>query len=129
MYKIGSIIETETADYELRHPKTGVGLGVIFTLAGPSHDKRIALESARTERAQAAFRKSGTVELLSYEEQQAQRVETVIASVVGWSGVDREYSPAAARQWFSDPREAWVVRQLSEALNEQARFINDSAPA
>ena len=129
MYKIASITETETAEYEMRHPKTGAGLGVVFTLAGPSHDKRIALESARTERAQAAFRKSGVVELLSYEEQQAQRVETVIAAVLGWRGPDREYSPQAAREWFGNPREAWVVRQVADALNEQARFISDSAPA
>lgn len=127
MYKIGSIVELDSAEYELRHPKTGVGLGVIFTLAGPSHDRRTALQSARVKRAQATFAKEGRVDLPSFEEQQEQRLEDAIAGVIGWRGVDREYNQAAARAWFSDPREAWVVRQVVEAMGEQARFISDSA--
>lgn len=127
MYQIGSIVEVESADYELRHPKTGEGLGVVFTLAGPSHQARVALQSARVKRAQAAFTKDGRVDLPSYEEQQEQRIEDVRAGVLGWKGADREFSPASAREWFSDPRQAWVVRQLAEAMGEQARFISDSA--
>lgn len=129
MYKIDSIVETDTAEYELRHPKTGAGLGVHFTLAGPGHDKSVALQSSRTARAQATFKKTGSFELLSYEEQQAQRVETCVARVLGWRGADVEFSRDAARTWFSDPKQRWVVNQISEALDENARFISDSATA
>lgn len=127
MYKIDSIIELETAEYELRNPKTGAGLGVHFTLAGPGHEKAVALQSSRTARAQATFKKTGSFELLSYEEQQAQRVETVTARVLGWRGAEVEFSRDAARAWFSDPKQRWVVNQISEALDETARFISDSA--
>lgn len=127
MYKIDSIVELDTAEYTLRHPKTGAELGVVFTLAGPGHDKAVSLQSSRTARAQATFKKTGSFELLSYEEQQAQRVETAIARVLGWRGADVEYSKDAAREWFSKPSQQWVVRQIADALDETARFISDSA--
>jgi len=129
MYKIGSIVELESATYELKHPKTGEGLGVIFTLAGPSHAVRQSLQSARVARAQKVFQRDGRVDLPSFEEQAEQRIEDAVSSVLGWTGADVDYTPAAARKWFSDPREGWVVRQLTEALAEQTRFIEDSAPA
>lgn len=127
MYQIGSIVELESAQYELRHPKTGAGLGVIFTLAGPSHGVRQALQSARVARAQKVFQREGRVDLPSFEEQAEQRIEDACSGVLGWTGASEEFSPAQARKWFSDPREQWVVRQLSEALAEQNRFISDSA--
>ena len=129
MYQIGSIVEVESAEFELRHPKTGAPLGVVFTLAGPSHASRVALQSARVKRAQAVFAKEGRVDLPSFEEQQDQRIEDAVTGVIGWRGVAVEYSQAAARKWFSDPREAWVVRQVVEAMADQARFISDSANA
>lgn len=127
MYKIGSIVELESASFDLKHPKTGAALGVTFTLAGPSHSARVALQSARVKRAQTVFQRDGRVDLPSFEEQQDQRIEDACAAVLGWSGVDGEFSPAAARKWFSDPHEAWVVRQITEALADQTRFIGDSA--
>lgn len=127
MYKIGSIVDAESAEYELKHPITGAPLGVVFTLAGPGHERRVALHAARTERAQEVFRRTGQIEMHSFTEQGAQRIETVTAAVLGWRGADRDFSYDAAREWFNDPRESWVVKQLAEAVADQARFIKDSA--
>lgn len=129
MYKIGSIVELESATFELKHPKTGAGLGLIFTIAGPSHAARQSLQSSRVARAQKVFQRDGRVDLPTFEEQAEQRIEDAVTSVLGWTGADTDYSPAAARKWFSDPRDGWVVRQLTEALAEQNRFIDDSANA
>jgi len=127
MFKIGSIADAESAEYELKHPVTGAALGVVFTLAGPGHERRVALQAARTERAQDVFRRTGQIEMLSVQEQEAQRIETVAAAVLGWRGADRDYSYDSAREWFNDPTQRWVVRQLADAVADQARFIKDSA--
>lgn len=126
MFKIGAIRELESAEYELRNPKTNAGLGVFLMLAGPGHEKRVAFDAARVERQQASFKKSGVVELPGYEEQQAQTLELVCASVLGWRGLEDEFSPKAVRAWLGQPDQKWAVRQIANALADSALFISDS---
>jgi hypothetical protein len=128
MYKIGSIVELESATYELKHPKTGEGLGVIFTLAGPSHagssvpaigPRGASAEGIPARRARRSARRSKS----------RQSSASRMPSRRCWGGLVPTANTARPRpaSGSRDPREGWVVRQLTEALAEQTRFIEDSA--
>lgn len=130
---LASISTLRSAEVEIVHPKTGVGLGVMFHLAGPEHPvrKRAGVEAARR------LRDRLLVDELDADATDQQELEVLVASTLGWrrkddqgpvtfGGAPLAYSAEAARTLYTDPDRHWLRVQVRNALERRALFISGS---
>lgn len=126
-YRLGSIADQPTGDYEALHPVTGEPLGAFFTLRGPEHPQRKAVTHRlmREARERAA---SGTAP--DPAEDEAEALALLADNIVGWSGVLHPatgapipWTPTTARELVNDPQQQWLVDQLIAATRRRALFI------
>jgi hypothetical protein len=133
MYDLNKISDAPSADVEIKDPETGAPLGVFFTMAGPEHPKRKAIEFARQRKIRASLQKTGKIELNDPEDDEQAASDMLVACTLGWrgrcdaSGAEIPYSPQAASTLFNDDSKGWLRHQLVTAMNERERFIKRSA--
>lgn len=135
---INSIIEQDSTEYELKNPKTEEGTGIFITLAGPEHEKRRAAAFAaqrRTRKQLAKVKGEGVWRALAEsdpEEEEEQLTDSLVVCTLSWrnlelDGQPYEFSAENARKLYTDPRLAWVRRQVRAALDDANIFITSSA--
>lgn len=129
-FEIGSIATVTEAEFELVHPRTRLGLGAFFTLAGPEHPmrKQWGIDQVRKARAQAAAR-SAAPAADDAQEQLDDYKAHVLSTVIGWRGIkkdgqDQPFSPSAAQALLLDPSSAWIVEQVVAVIGRSELFTS-----
>jgi hypothetical protein len=123
------IEEVTTGTLRVRNDITGALTTWVITLAGPEHPDRKRRQVAQQRRMRAAFFKSGgKPPSIDPEDEEADLLDELVASTLGWEGIADAYTPQKAREFYSDRRLAWLRRQVKEALEERERFMRASAP-
>ena len=102
-----------------------------ITLASAENPVRKKLEHAKQRKYRADVQKLGKVQFSDPAEEIDEQTDYLVASTLGWNlkqaGKPLEFSPAAARALYTDPKRDWVRKQVGEALNQNQLFIKDSA--
>lgn len=134
MFDIDQFEDVQTGVCTLKNPATGEPTEASITLAGPEHPTRQKILMDRTRRVRAAVRKTGKLEITDPLEDVQEETDYLVACTLGWSGITRagaalEFSAAAARELYADPRRQWLRAQVKEALDEVELFIRGCAPA
>lgn len=134
VFDIDSVEDIPEAEYELKDPTTNGSTGVIFRLGGPEHRPRKKLMQDRLRRMANQASKTGRVPVPDPVEAEEMEVEMLVAATIGWAGLvsggkPLEYSPAAARDLYSDPRRRWLRDQIKAALDDRELFTRRSAAA
>ncbi len=135
---LNSIIEQDSTEIELRHPQTDDGLGIFMSIAGPEHDSRRAATFAaqrRTRRQLAKAKGNDVWKMLAEadpEDEEEHMTDFLVACTLGWRNLDidgrpLEFNAANARKLYTDPKRAWVRRQVRAALDDANLFIATSA--
>ena len=125
-----NISETLTADLQIVHPKTKAQLGIVVTVAGPEHPKRKALEFARARRMREQINLTGKMQLDDPEKAEEDAIDDLVGITLGITGIDGfDFSAGAVRDLYTDPKRAWLRRQVADGRNNLENFIEDSATA
>ena len=101
--------------------------GVTFTLAGPTHPVRKALDMARSRKVIQQYHKTGKMALPDPADAEATRTKDLATLTLGWDGYADDNGPvqhstAAAEALYSDPAMQWLCDQVDEALGNKALF-------
>jgi len=135
MFKVGSVVVSDTADVEMRDPETGAPLGWVVTVAGPEHP----LHSTKILERQRKLRVSMTLESRekvierALDEESQNRLDLVCTCVIAWrglvdgNGAEILCNPQEVRVLFGAKGHSWMVDQIAEALADKARFLMRSA--
>ena len=107
----------------------GAPTSMVITLAGPEHPERKRRLFARQRRLRAALAKTGKMPMSDPEDDEADELDDLVASTLGWVGAAVPFSPAAARALYADPKRRWLRDQVLAALQERELFTRTSAPA
>lgn len=125
--------DLQTATVVLKNPVTGEPTSSTIEIVGPEHPTRQGIVMARARRIRAEFQKTGKVPVSDPVEDVEADTDLLVSSVTGWNltqgGKPLEFSAAAARALFTDPRKQWVRVQVRKALDEAERFIRNSSKA
>lgn len=120
--------QQDASEYKLTTP-AGDKTDIVFTLAGPTHPIRSALEKKITARGLREFNKKGKMQIGDDpDELREQQVERLVLCTLGWEnmemdGKEFDYSPQNARVLYSNQRFGWVRDQIDEALRGAENFI------
>lgn len=122
------------AEIELKHPVTGVPVGVFVTIAGPEHERRKQRLFAMMRAQRAKIEKTGKFLASDPADDAADELETLVACTLGWrnmraAGAPIEWSAGACAALYADPKRAWVRDQVKQALDQRELFISGSATA
>ena len=120
--------DSPTADVRIKTP-TGSPTSMVITLAGPEHPQRKRIMFARQRRMRNALAKTGKLQVNDPEDDEAEELDLLCASTLGWSGAAVAYSADAVRALYSDPKRRWLREQVQAALNERELFTHSSAHA
>jgi hypothetical protein len=132
MASILSIKSVQSVQVEIKD-ENGAPTGVFFELAGPTHPKRKQIALANQRRLQNQLQKTGKVQLDDPVEQESQAKENLAEFTLGWNGLtddggaELQFSKARALELYENDDYAWLVDQLTTALNEKERFMQRSA--
>jgi len=118
------------ADMVLRHPATGEelfaddGTPIVFKLLGSDSQEYRRMVRMTANKNLKQGRQTPTVERFEQN-----GVELLVAVTVGWSGVQvngemLEFSPANARQLYTDYR--WIQEQVDQFVAERANFLTNA---
>jgi hypothetical protein len=123
--------DLSTAELVLVHPKTKAKTTSTITLASKEHPARKNIDLARTRRIRAEFNATGKMPTNDPVEDIEEQTDYLVAATVGWNltqgGKPLAFSPAAARQLYTDPKKQWVRAQVLEAIYKTELFIAASA--
>ena len=119
--------DTEAAEFPLIPPgKTDPVM--VLTLAGPIHEKRVALMDDRRQRLRDASAKEGRVVLPDAASDREFETALLVEATLGWTGpAAPEFSPTLARALYEDKSLSWVRDAVKAALDERQRFTRRSA--
>lgn len=119
--------DVPTGELRIKDPLTGAPTAMVITLAGPEHPDRKRRLFVRQRRLRAAMAKTGKLPVSDPEDDEADLVDELTASTLGWTGSAQPFSPEAARRLYSDPKRRWLCAQVREALDERELFTQASA--
>lgn len=133
-FDLTQISDAPSAEFAVLHPITKEPIGVTLTLAGPEHQARKKLRIEHQRRVRARIQKAGKLVLDDPESDAAAQVDVLVASTLGWKGLQRDgvevaFSESAARELYEDKRLAWLREQVLNALDERELFIQTSGAA
>lgn len=111
----------------IKDPTTGAPTSMVITLAGPEHPDRKRRLFARQRRMRAALAKTGKLQMSDPEDDEAEELDELVASTLGWEGAAVPYSADAARAAYSDGKRRWLRDQVRQALDERELFTRSSA--
>lgn len=121
--------DVSTGSLRIKDPLTGAPTAMVVTLAGPEHPDRKKRLHARQRKLRAAMAKTGKLPMSDPEDDDADQVDELVASTLGWEGSAVPYSPEAARRLYGDAKRRWLRDQVQAALDERELFTRSSAPA
>ncbi|BAL77029.1 hypothetical protein [Bradyrhizobium cosmicum] len=138
---IGALDALDEGRLDIRHPKTRLPLGWVWTFYGPAHAATIALADrvSRDAMRRAVARRQAVLngrqiedEERSYDDIQRENVDNIIARTKGFSSVKLngellEFSPDKARELLLDRRKGWLIKQVLDYLGAEENFIQPSA--
>lgn len=120
--------ETATAEYVVKHPKTGEATPLVLILAGPEHPlrKKKAFDRIRHLRKEAA--KTGKLKFDDPADEEHEETAFIASCILGWTGLVRsgipvEYSSAAAAELVTPKSKRWLRDQVKVAMDENEAFI------
>ena len=117
----------EAIKYELVHPASGDGLGIIFSLVSSASDQAKAIYRKQIKLNYALQRKGKTIDI---DEGEAQIIERLSASIVGWDWADQEFREGEGAPEFNKSNIAdvltvdWIFDQISKQVNDIQNFTN-----
>ena len=105
------------AELELKHPITGVPLGIFVTLAGHEHELRKQRLFSMMRAQRAKIEKTGKFLASDPADDTADELDTLVACTLGWrnmraGGQQLEWSAGACAALYTDPKRAWVRDQV-----------------
>lgn len=122
--------------YTLKAPN-GDGTDVVFTLAGPTHPVRAALEKRQQSRGLREYNRKGKTSLPEDPDELKETVvERLIVCTLGWKNLvvedlfgDKpvEFNPANAKKLFSSDDYGWVRDNVAQALANVELFTKGSS--
>lgn len=125
--------DSSTTQLTLLHPQTKAPTKSTITLAGPEHPARKNLDLARTRKLRNEFNATGKMPTSDPLEDYERETDYLVAATLGWNltqgGKELEFSPAAARTLYTDPKKQWLRAQVRESINKSELFIKASAKA
>lgn len=119
--------DVDRAEVRVKNPTTGAPTSMVVTLAGPEHSERKRLSFAKQRRMRASLAKTGKIPVNDPEEDEAEELDMLVASTLGWRGASVDFSRDAARKLYGDPKRRWLRDQLLAALNERELFTRACA--
>lgn len=131
-FNLRSIKTAQTFDLEIKDTD-GNPTGVVFTLAGPNHPSRKALDMARNRQVINSANKTGRVILPDPADSEARKPKDLAVMTLGWSGYADEqgqpvpFAPATAEAMYADPELQWLVDQVDEGLGNKALFTRSAS--
>jgi hypothetical protein len=114
--------DVDRATVRIKNPTTGAPTPMTVVIAGPEHPDRRRLDMARARRLRAAMVKTGKLPMGDPEEDEAERLDELVACTLDWQGASMPYSREAARKLYSDPKRRWLRDQVQAALQERELF-------
>jgi hypothetical protein len=120
--------DVSTADVRIKHPITGAPTPMVVTIAGPEHPDRKRVYFTKQRRMRAALAKTGKIPVSDPEEDEADELELLVMSTLGWTGGSVPFSKDAARKLYSEPKRRWLRDQVAAALNERELFTRACGP-
>ena len=126
-FNLKKIKTVETFKVEIKDEQ-GNPTGVVFTLAGPNHPVRKAVQMALNRKMIAHANKTGKVQLPDPEDAEKDRVKNLVSFTLGWTGygddagLEIPFSQATAQALYADPEMMWLADQVEAALGEKHRF-------
>ena len=106
---------------------TGMPTRMWIKLAGPEHPDRKRRLFARQRKFRAQFAKTNKMPVTDPAEEFDDQTDELVASTLGWEGAAVQFSPAAARTAYTDPKRQWLRQQVVDALAERELFTRSSA--
>lgn len=132
MFDLYSVKDSETGEYELKHPVTGNPTGTVLVLAGPEHPARRKLSADQARVIRSRIEKTGKFTLGDAEDSLDNENMLLNVAVLSWNvaigGKPIECAPETKLKIFSDPLIVWFRRQVLGALEERTLFLSSSAP-
>jgi hypothetical protein len=123
--------DVDTAVVFLKHPQTLAPTTASITLAGREHPSRKRIDLDRTRKLRQVFFKTGKLPSSDPSEDHEDETVYLVASTLGWTltkgGKSLPFSPAAARELYTDPTKGWVRDQVLEAMRNGDLFIKACA--
>jgi hypothetical protein len=131
---LDQVADQTSAEYTIRHPKTGAPTAAKLLLAGPEHEVRRQAVFGRMRARQLELERAGRISLPDPEADEADRTALVAVCTLGWTGLEEGGKPLvftvdAARKLYADPKKRWLRDQALQALDQRELFIGSSAPA
>lgn len=135
LFDLDSIEDVGSAEVELLHPLSGKPTGAFVTLAGPEHPDRKRLTFGLIRRARqdaarqaASLRAGRQAAVTAPEEDLEESIDLLVGITLAWRGFKKDGAPLACteankRAMFYDPKRQWVVKQLTEAMQNTNLFI------
>jgi len=123
-------------DHTLKAPN-GDETDIVFTLAGPTHPARAALERRNQARGLREYNSKGKATLpVDPDDLKQAMIERLLVCVLGWKNLvvedlfgDKpvEFNADAAKKLFENDHYGWVRDQLGSALNDVELFTRGSS--
>lgn len=119
-------IQPRTGSMPVKHPVTGEPTDAVILVAGVDSEQYQVAQRQAWER--RLDRSSQGRNKPTFEEYEQDGLELLVACTVGWSGLskdgkDLDYTPAAARKLYSDPRYVWLRTQVDRFIGDRANFF------
>lgn len=133
---VSSLDTSRVADsgftFKLTHPDTGAELDIEFTVLGSDSDTYRDKNNEIIRFHQRAMEKRGKYKLLTPDEEEAGKIEVLVACTVGWKnlqvgGKDFPFSIPAARELYKMRGLKWIRNQVYAAVHEVSNFLPKAA--
>ncbi len=125
--------DIEAGRLVLLNPKTNEPTTSYIDLASPEHQARKRIDLARTRKLRNEYSNTGKMPSSDPVDDIEEQTEYLVASALGWNltagGAPIEFSPAAARALFTNPKKQWLRAQALAGLHKTELFIKTSANA
>lgn len=126
VFNIEGYEDVTSAELRIKNPATGAPTPMVITLAGPEHADRKRIQFAKQRRLRVELSRTGKLPVTAPEDDDADELELLVVSTLGWVGASVPYSKDAARALYADPKRRWLRDQVSVALNERELFTRAS---
>ena len=125
--------DIEAGKLVLVNPRTNEPTTSFIELASPEHQARKRIDLARTRKLRAEFSSTGKMPSTDPVDDIDEETDYLVASTLGWNltvgGQPLQFSAAAARALYTDPKKQWVRAQALAGLRKTELFIKTSAKA
>lgn len=126
VFDFSTIDDVPTGTLRIKDPQ-GAPTPMVITLMGPEHPDRKRRLFGRQRRLRQALSKNGRLPVADPEDDDADELDELVASTIGWSGAAVPYSEAACRALYSDPKRQWLRVQVRAGLDDREAFTRRSA--